>query len=81
MPSDASKLVHKYVDEVINGKSSRPIGELERLAVERYLRDRDQAKSKGFKLDEVASWPIQCDPVQRQGSVKAIPVDGVAGPS
>lgn len=53
MPSDASKLVHKYVDEVINGKSSRPIGELERLAVERYLRDRDQAKSKGFKLDEV----------------------------
>ena len=53
MPSDANKLVHKYVDEVINGKSSRPIGELERLAVERYLRDRDQAKSKGFKLDEV----------------------------
>ena len=45
----ARRAVEQYLDQVLSGK--RPAGKLEKLALERHLRDLKEAKSRGLKFD------------------------------
>jgi phage terminase large subunit-like protein len=45
-------VAEKYADDILSGK--RPAGKLIRLACERYFRDIDQAKDKGWKFDRTS---------------------------